>query len=146
MRCRIPTASAAARSSSDCCVVVVSGHSQKTSLPSTGASTRSLRHYEQLKLIRAIRLENGYRHYSDETVEYVKAIRFLLCSGLSLKAIARILPALMNTECTLENPRIREEIKSEAARVKEKLEQLRQSYHILTAALRKGYIRRPEDR
>ncbi|MGE9292603.1 MAG: MerR family transcriptional regulator [Puniceicoccales bacterium] len=111
----------------------------------TGASTRSIRHYEQLGIIHSHRAENGYRRYLEETVEYVKAIRFLLCSGLSLRTIRRILPALMNKECKLENPEIRQVIKDEAIKVKARMDQLYNSHQILTAALKKGYIRRPVD-
>lgn len=112
----------------------------------TGASARSIRHYEKLRIINANRGENGYRRYPAEAVEFVKAVRFLLCSGLSLKTIARILPALMNQECRLENPQIRELIESEAEKVKDRMNQLHASHQILTTALKKGYIRRPADR
>lgn len=111
----------------------------------TGASARSLRHYEKLKIIRSYREANGYRAYPETTVESVKAVRFLLCGGLPLKTIARILPALMNRECKLENPKIRSEIETAAVEVKARMEKLNQSYQILTAALKKGYIRRPPD-
>ncbi|MBC2602869.1 MerR family transcriptional regulator [Puniceicoccus vermicola] len=111
----------------------------------TGASARSIRHYEKLGIIGSHRAENGYRRYSEETVEWVKAIRFLLCGGLSLSTIARILPALMNINCKLEDPEIRRVIEEEAINVKSRMEQLDQSHRILTAALEKGYLRRPSE-
>ncbi len=111
----------------------------------TGASARSLRHYEKLRIIRSERMDNGYRRYPEEMVEYVKAVRFLLCGGLSLSTIARILPSLMNRECKLEDPRIRAIVEKEAAKVKERMDQLGRSLDILTSALKKGYIRRPPD-
>jgi MerR family copper efflux transcriptional regulator len=109
----------------------------------TGASTRSLRHYEKLGIIKSRRTENSYRHYSEDAVEYVKAVRFLICSGLTLCTIADILPALMNQECKLTNLRIRTAIEREASKIKTQMDQLNRSYSVLTAALGKGHIRRP---
>jgi DNA-binding transcriptional MerR regulator len=109
----------------------------------SGASPRSLRHYEKLGIIKSQRAENGYRHYSEDAVEYVKAVRFLICSGLTLCTIADILPSLMNQQCKLANLRIRSAIEHEAAKIKTQMDQLNQSYTILITALSKGSIRRP---
>lgn len=109
----------------------------------SGASTRSLRHYEKLGIIKSWRAENGYRHYSEEVVEYVKATRFLICSGLALSTISDILPSLMDQQCKLTNPRIRSAVEHEAAKIKTRMDQLNRSYTILTTALSKGSIRRP---
>ncbi|YAL82419.1 MerR family transcriptional regulator [Dermacoccaceae bacterium W4C1] len=64
----------------------------------TGASTRSLRHYESLGLICSERESNGYRSFGPSTVADVRRIRSLLESGFGLRAIATILP------CLQENP------------------------------------------
>ncbi len=111
----------------------------------SGASSRSLRHYEKLGIIESRRAENGYRNYPDSTIESVKAVRFLLCSGLTLGTIAEILPALMGQECKLTIPRIRSAIEREATKIKTQMDQLNLSYSALTAALGKGHIRRPAD-
>lgn len=50
----------------------------------TGASTRSLRHYEAVGLIGPERLINGYRDYEASAVETVRKIQALLRAGFSL--------------------------------------------------------------
>jgi len=109
----------------------------------TGASARSLRHYESLGLLQTIRTDNGYRRYSEESIERVKAIRFLLASGVTTATIARILPAMMYQHCKLADPSVRSAIELEAARIKSQIDHLNQSHTILTDALRKGHLRRP---
>lgn len=109
----------------------------------TGASTRSLRHYESLGLLQAIRSENGYRHYSEESLDRVKAIRFLLVSGVTTATIAQILPAMMYQHCKLDDPNVRSAIEQEAARIKSQIDHLYRSHTVLTDALRKGQLRRP---
>jgi DNA-binding transcriptional MerR regulator len=51
----------------------------------TGASTRSLRYYEQHGLLRARRGPNGYRDYSEEDIRLVSEIRALLSVGFTLE-------------------------------------------------------------
>lgn len=58
----------------------------------TGASPRSLRHYEYAGLIRSSRLANGYRDYEEDQVGQVALIRDLLAAGLALDAIAVVAP------------------------------------------------------
>lgn len=58
----------------------------------TGASPRSLRHYESVGLIRSERLSNGYRDYAEDQIEQVAVIRDLLAAGLTLKAITVVAP------------------------------------------------------
>ena len=53
----------------------------------TGASTRSLRHYEQRGLITAHRDHNGYRRYDPDVVHVVHNLRRLLGAGLSIDDI-----------------------------------------------------------
>ena len=50
----------------------------------TGASARSLRHYEAAGLIGPERLANGYRNYEASAVEQVRKIQALLRAGFSL--------------------------------------------------------------
>ncbi|WZX99976.1 MerR family transcriptional regulator [Bacillus sp. FSL W7-1360] len=53
----------------------------------TGVSVRSLRYYEQKKLLHPTRLENGYRRFEAYDIEKVKSIQFLLALGLSTDEI-----------------------------------------------------------
>jgi DNA-binding transcriptional MerR regulator len=60
----------------------------------TGASHRSLRHYEQAGLISAVRAANGYRVYPDAAVARVRNIRHLLDAGLTLDDVRAFRPCL----------------------------------------------------
>lgn len=54
---------------------------------STGASPRSLRHYEACGLLEPGRGANGYRVYDETHVVRVRNIRFLLECGLTLEDV-----------------------------------------------------------
>jgi DNA-binding transcriptional MerR regulator len=87
----------------------------------TGASVRSLRHYESNGLLIAGRGSNGYREFPASAVETVARIRALLAAGLPVATIRQVLP------CTLDaTPRV-------------------QPCDVLTATLR-GEMRRLETR
>jgi DNA-binding transcriptional MerR regulator len=60
----------------------------------TGASPRSLRHYEQAGLISAVRAGNGYRDYPDGSAARVRNIRRLLDVGLTLDDVRAFRPCL----------------------------------------------------
>ena len=57
----------------------------------TGVSIRSLRYYEQKKLIRPSRLENGYREFQESDIEKVKAIQLFLKIGMNTDEIYDVL-------------------------------------------------------
>src|SRR5260370_31558923 len=57
----------------------------------TGVSIRSLRYYEQKRLLCARRLENGYRDLDEEAVERVQTIQMYLGLGLTTEQIEEIL-------------------------------------------------------
>lgn len=57
-------------------------------------SARMLRYYEDEKLITPTRSASGYRDYSREDEQVVKAIRMLSEAGLKLDFIRRFLPCL----------------------------------------------------
>ncbi|WP_419664892.1 MerR family transcriptional regulator [Streptomyces sp. 2-1] len=58
----------------------------------SGASPRSLRHYEDEGLIVPGRFSNGFRDYCQSTVDRVLVIRSLLESGLPVRLIKEALP------------------------------------------------------
>lgn len=60
----------------------------------SGASARSLRHYEANGLISAHRDSNGYRRYPPATVERVRRVRRLLRAGFNLAEISTLLPCM----------------------------------------------------
>jgi len=57
----------------------------------TGVSIRSLRYYEQKRLLCARRLENGYRDLDEEAVERVQTVQMYLGLGLTTEQIEEIL-------------------------------------------------------
>ncbi|WP_027084724.1 MerR family transcriptional regulator [Cohnella panacarvi] len=63
----------------------------------TGVSVRSLRYYEDQKLLTSIRLDNGYREYSPLAIEQVQTIQLYLTLGLSTEQISSFL------HCVLKN-------------------------------------------
>ncbi len=59
----------------------------------TGVSTYRLRHYEKLGLIHAERGPSGYREFAESAVRAVMFIAKCREVGVSLKDIAKVLPA-----------------------------------------------------
>lgn len=64
----------------------------------TGASIRSLHYYEEMGVLHAERLENGYRSYAPDAIEQVQRIRRLLHLGFSLTDIQLLVPCFMQNE------------------------------------------------
>ncbi len=64
----------------------------------TGASHRSLRHYEALGLLPAERASNGYRSYGEDAVELVQRIKALLALGLPLRAVREVMSCVRTSE------------------------------------------------
>ncbi|MFD9407206.1 MerR family transcriptional regulator [Streptomyces sp. NPDC059989] len=60
----------------------------------SGVSARSLRHYEEEGLIVPERCSNGFRTYSQTTIDRVVVIRELVESGLPIRLIREVLPRL----------------------------------------------------
>jgi MerR family copper efflux transcriptional regulator len=58
----------------------------------TGASARSIRHYEAEGLLASKRQGNGYRNFDGTAIETVRQIGWLLEMGLSIKAIRELAP------------------------------------------------------
>lgn len=57
-------------------------------------SIRSLRYYEEQRLLHPTRLPSGYRVYEEPDVIRVQRIQALLAAGLSTRKIEHILPCL----------------------------------------------------
>ncbi len=67
----------------------------------TGASTRSLRHYEARGLLVSDRLDNGYRDYGADAIDRVRKIRLLLASGMSLAELGPLISCVVGDGATL---------------------------------------------
>ena len=66
----------------------------------TGVSVRSLRYYEQQKLLTADRTLGGHRSYGGDAPDRVRLIQHLYAAGLSSRAIAALLPCESTKEVT----------------------------------------------
>ncbi|HFK1546108.1 MerR family transcriptional regulator [Bacillus albus] len=62
----------------------------------TGASIRSIRHYEKKNLITAVRLENGYRKFDESAIKRIRIIQLYLGLGLVTEQIEEILNCEVN--------------------------------------------------
>ncbi|KAA0098576.1 MerR family transcriptional regulator [Mycolicibacterium sp. P1-18] len=60
----------------------------------TGASVRSLRYYEQRRLLLAHRTPGGQRTYGDDAVERVMLIKELFAAGLGSDGVVQLLPCV----------------------------------------------------
>lgn len=80
----------------------------------TGASVRSLRYYEQRRLIRASRTAGGQRIYERDAVERVMLIRELFAAGLSSDGVVQLLPCIDSGTAT---PAMVERLVCERARI-----------------------------
>ncbi|MFF7736528.1 MerR family transcriptional regulator [Streptomyces sp. NPDC007984] len=91
----------------------------------SGVSTRMLRHYDALGLVRPTgRTVGGYREYSAEDVRRIFHVESLRSLGLSLKQIGRVLEDPAFTPSTLVGDLIRR-TEERLARERELLERLR---------------------
>lgn len=68
----------------------------------TGASVRSLRYYEQHKLLPAVRTSAGHRRFREDAVETVRRLRLLLEGGLPLAVVAKIMPCFTDHGAALD--------------------------------------------
>ena len=64
----------------------------------TGASVRSLRHYDEQGLLDARRAANGYRVFPPAAVTRVRQIQRLIAAGFTLAEIGQRLPTLWQQE------------------------------------------------
>jgi DNA-binding transcriptional MerR regulator len=96
----------------------------------TGVSIRSLRYYEQKRLLCPRRLSNGYRDLDEETVERVQTIQMYLGLGLTTEQIEEILACTGTSSFTHSLPVCEEEL---LALYQDKLRDVEHQMRVLTA-------------
>lgn len=104
----------------------------------TNTSPRSLRHYESSGLLTPLRTESGYRHYSEDHIDAVQKIRWLIGAGLNVKTIKEILPCVLDDKKIVMCPKVRALVVSEAERLEKQISDLKKSQRILQKALQNG--------
>jgi DNA-binding transcriptional MerR regulator len=95
----------------------------------TGASARSLRHYEQQGLLASERSAGGQRHYPQAAVERVSLIQSLLAAGLTSSTILDVLPCI--THEAIRTPWLAERLRGELSRVESQIDDLTRTRTIL---------------
>jgi MerR family transcriptional regulator, Zn(II)-responsive regulator of zntA len=96
----------------------------------TGVSIRSLRYYEQKRLLCPRRLENGYRDLDEEAVQRVQTIQMYLGLGLTTEQIEEILACTGTSPFTHSLPICEEEL---LALYQDKLQEVEHQMLLLTA-------------
>ncbi len=87
----------------------------------TEVSTRSLRYYEEQRLLSAERTDNGQRRYGEEVVERVQLIQRLYAAGLNSKTIGELLPCVHTGVAT---PEMLGRLRAERERVDRQVREL----------------------
>lgn len=99
----------------------------------TGASTRSLRYYEQQDLIKAERSPSGQRLFAESTVERVRLIRQLLTAGLGTETIREVLPCV--NDPSSRTPWLAERLSTELERIDDQIGCLKVTRKTLAAVI-----------
>ena len=95
----------------------------------SGASRHTLRYYEQIGLISALRQTNNYRRYTEQTLQDLQFIQRAQSMGFSLGEIGEILQAQRNQliDCA-EGAKL---IERKIAQIKEKIANFQSIYRYL---------------
>jgi len=104
----------------------------------TGVNRRLLRYYEEQGLLRPVRLDNGYREYTEADIATVRNIRALLAAGLPTAVIARVLHCVHGSDELLVSsgcPTFIEDLRRERAHLAKMITQLQSSQGIMDTIL-----------
>jgi DNA-binding transcriptional MerR regulator len=105
-------------------------------IKATGASARSLRHYEKRGLLAPRRTLNGYRNYSSDSIRIVERIQWLLSAGLTTARIREVLPCLLEEEPRrITCPTLRKQLEGEVERIQQRITQFEFSRDLLRSVL-----------
>ena len=100
----------------------------------TGVSERSLRYYEQQRLLTADRTSGGQRDYPEYAVDRVIRIQELFAAGLHSKKIARLLPCMRDKDggpSEIATPQLVTELTAERDRIDRMIAELGNSRAVL---------------
>ena len=100
-------------------------------------SVRMLRFYENLNLLKPVRLPNGYRIYRKEDINYVKKIMLLNHSGLTLKEIV-LLKNCLHDEMSDFCENLREKLLEKQKDIAREIDILPQSQALIANLLNHG--------
>jgi DNA-binding transcriptional MerR regulator len=103
----------------------------------TGASHRSLRHYELFGILEPERRANGYRYYDETDVARVDRTKALLSLGLPLRTIQEVMdcvsgPSLAEVD---DCPELREALTGQLLKIEQQANEILQQRDAITAVL-----------
>ncbi len=103
----------------------------------SGVSIRSLRYYEEQRLLTPDRLPSGYRVYEEADMIRVQRIQALLAAGLGTRKIERILPCLARHDdgIALSCGDLYDELVAERDDLRRRIDALRRSVDALEAVI-----------
>ena len=107
----------------------------------TGVSERSLRYYEEQRLLTAERTPGGHRDYPEHAVDRVVHIQELFAAGLCSKKIVQILPCMRDTDGGANEyatPELVGELEVERARIDGMIADLLRSREVLDEVIERA--------
>ncbi|WP_063061956.1 MerR family transcriptional regulator [Nocardia sienata] len=107
----------------------------------TGVSERSLRYYEEQRLLTADRTPGGHRDYPEHAVDRVVHIQELFAAGLCSKKIVEILPCMRDTDGgagEFATPSLVNELQAERDRIDRMIADLLRSREVLDEVIERA--------
>ncbi|ROM85033.1 MerR family transcriptional regulator [Pseudomonas brassicacearum] len=104
----------------------------------TGASVRSIRHYDQQGLLTCTRADNGYRAFPAVAITQVKQIQRLIASGFSLDEIRTFPDCMLLIEGAKACANITDTQRKRLAMLEQQIEALEHQRQRLRAMLIEG--------
>ncbi|MGW1741755.1 MerR family transcriptional regulator [Nocardia sp. NPDC001965] len=110
----------------------------------TGVSERSLRYYEEQRLLAADRTPGGQRDYPEQAIDRVVHIQELFAAGLCSKKIVQILPCMRDSDGGANEkatPELVGELEVERARIDRMIADLLRSREVLDEVIERAGAR-----
>ncbi|NUS93316.1 MAG: MerR family transcriptional regulator [Nocardia sp.] len=107
----------------------------------TGVSERSLRYYEEQRLLAADRTRGGHRDYPEQAVDRVVHIQELFAAGLCSKKIVQVLPCMRDDDGganEFATPELVGELEVERARIDRMIADLLRSREVLDEVIERA--------
>jgi DNA-binding transcriptional MerR regulator len=99
----------------------------------TGASTRSIRYYEEQGLLSSVRSGSGQRTYPEAAVERVLLIRRLFDAGIGSRTMSDLLPCL--SDPAIRTPWLTDRLRAERERIVAEIAELTGTVAALDAGI-----------
>lgn len=104
----------------------------------TGASARSVRHYDENGLLTSVRSDNGYRVFPEQAVTQVRQIQRLINTGLNLEQIRSFPDCMLMIAGAMDSPETPAAQRRRLASIEDQIEELEQRRARLLAMLGEG--------